>query len=547
MHTAIHYSSIHQKITEAGQIFGIQVAISDWIKAFMRYGGQDRFTFIIHQQEAMHELKRMAEEVSVPASALAFLPERLPRESFRGIDQIFRADPDPRHLYWQRNLSPDLNFNFCGLVHALAEKDACAVLERHCKGPSTATDALICPSRSIKKVVQNYFEHFSEFIRLRFNGSYACPIQLPVIPLGVDIDRIKAKVTPEKRTTQRQALGLGDDDLAVLWVGRLSYHIKAHPIAMFRAVEEAAKKTGKRIVLVMQGYFFPEEAEKNFKALASAICQTSEVHFIASNDPSFPDGLWAVGDLFLSLIDNIQESFGLTPIEAIAAGLPRILSDWDGYRESVTHGEDGFLIPTLMPSSGDGGNLAELVIGGREPPAVYQANVAQCVSVDYMAAAEAITKLTLDPALRHRLAEKARERLSAYHWQTVMEQTVTFWQKMQAQHVSSPKLPIVHPCAPDPFTMFEGFQTSSLKDTDQIRLILPAEEISRLIQHPMNMIASPMMVDGEQLQVLVQLLIKEEKQSVGQLCQALASAPHERVARTIVWLCKLGIARWEGE
>jgi ABC-type dipeptide/oligopeptide/nickel transport system ATPase component len=102
---------------------------------------------------------------------------------------------------------------------------------------------------------------------------------------------------------------------------------------------------------------------------------------------------------------------------------------------------------------------------------------------------------------------------------------------------------MVHPCAPDPFAMFDGFQTASLKETDHIQLLSSIEEISRLIQHPMNMLASPMMVDGEQLQALIHLLMKENKQSVAQLCQALTPTPKERVTRTIVWLCKLGIAQ----
>ena len=50
-----------------------------------------------------------------------------------------------------------------------------------------------------------------------------------------------------------------------------------------------------------------------------------------------------------SLSDNMQETFGLTPIEAMAAGLPSVVSDWDGYRDTVQHREHGFRIPTLAP------------------------------------------------------------------------------------------------------------------------------------------------------------------------------------------------------
>ena len=56
----------------------------------------------------------------------------------------------------------------------------------------------------------------------------------------------------------------------------------------------------------------------------------------------------ASGDVFLSLPDNIQETFGLVVVEAMASGLPVLGSDWDGYRDLVVHGETGFLVPTRM-------------------------------------------------------------------------------------------------------------------------------------------------------------------------------------------------------
>ena len=55
---------------------------------------------------------------------------------------------------------------------------------------------------------------------------------------------------------------------------------------------------------------------QSFPTRVAVGCAHAKVHFIASDDTRFPDGLWAAGDIFLSLVDNIQESFGLTPIES---------------------------------------------------------------------------------------------------------------------------------------------------------------------------------------------------------------------------------------
>ena len=56
---------------------------------------------------------------------------------------------------------------------------------------------------------------------------------------------------------------------------------------------------------------------------------------------------WAAADIFTSLSDNFQETFGITPIEAMSAGLPSVVSDWNGYREGVRDGVDGFRNPTF--------------------------------------------------------------------------------------------------------------------------------------------------------------------------------------------------------
>lgn len=58
--------------------------------------------------------------------------------------------------------------------------------------------------------------------------------------------------------------------------------------------------------------------------------------------------VWKVADGFTSLSDNIQETFGLVVVEAMASGLPVVASDWNGYRDLVVPGETGWLVPTCM-------------------------------------------------------------------------------------------------------------------------------------------------------------------------------------------------------
>ena len=133
----------------------------------------------------------------------------------------------------------------------------------------------------------------------------------------------------------------------VLWVGRLSYFEKAFPQAMFRAVRRAAERAGAYAHFVLAGWF-PQDGDEALYREAAALCAPGvRVHWVDGNDPDAVGELWAAADVFLSLVDNVQETFGITPVEAKAAGLPVVASDWDGYRSTIREGVDGFLIPTL--------------------------------------------------------------------------------------------------------------------------------------------------------------------------------------------------------
>ncbi len=118
-------------------------------------------------------------------------------------------------------------------------------------------------------------------------------------------------------------------------------------LGLQRAVRGPAAGAG-RVHLIHTGQFPNQAAEDGFRGGAARYCPGIAVHFFDGTDPALAEASWAAADVFVSLSDNIQESFGITPVEAMAAGLPCLVSDWDGYRDTVVHGETGFRIPDLV-------------------------------------------------------------------------------------------------------------------------------------------------------------------------------------------------------
>ena len=92
---------------------------------------------------------------------------------------------------------------------------------------------------------------------------------------------------------------------------------------MFRAAEEAAKATGGKVHFALVGWFpNPEDHRSMYEEAAAAYAPSVAVHYLNGNDAALVGAMWAAGDIFLSLVDNIQETFGITPLEAMAAGMP---------------------------------------------------------------------------------------------------------------------------------------------------------------------------------------------------------------------------------
>jgi len=546
MSIAIHYTAIKPPTGQEREVFGLQVAIADWLKAYFRYGSAEKFQFLIGAAEEWKEVQEIAAQIGVDPKRLVALDRRFPEQNFLHFTTVFRPEPDARQMLWQREFNG--TFNFCGLAHAISGTEAGEVLQEYCLSPSHETDAIVCPSRAVQTAIRSFWDSYGDYLNERFGARYRCPVQLPVIPLGIDIEKFKGRVTAEKRVAQRAALGVAENDIVLLWVGRLSAAIKAHPLAMFQAAERATQKTGKRVHLVMVGYFVPQEAEVQFKKLAADICHQARVSFIATNDKRFPDGLWAAGDIFLSLIDNCQESFGLTPLEAMAAGLPRVVSDWDGYRDSVDDGVDGFLIRTTQPPAGNGFDLTAQVLQGREVYGGFLAKAALTVAVDAEQAGDRLAQLIEDPGLRTRFVEKARARVSAsYDWKGIIPTYEALWREQAERRTTLPfaksQWKAALPTLPDPYTMYQSYPTGALSEDDRITIAASPDEIKILWRYEINSYVNDTLVAPPDLSRLLAWLAEGQGSTIGAVFTHFPALGRPQLWRTLAWLQKLGIVK----
>ena len=530
-----------------GPNLGLSVAIEELTKAWLRTSQQNPLVCRAADQASGAEFLDLAQNQNIDVEQrCVVLNAQDPAQSLARLDTLFIPDPAMANAAWQRNTTcrPAL----CGLVHTLSGERVAQALLDLSLAPTNKSDALICPSRSIRDAVQKMWETQASYLNKRLGGDFACPIQTPVLPLGIDTEKFAALSAPDKRQKQRAALNVQEDEILILFVGRLNFLTKAHPLPLLMAVQKAAKCTNKKIRLVFYGYFFPqEEMERRFKNIVADYANNFTCEIITNDDPRFPSGLWAGADIFTSLVDNVQESFGLAPIEAMACGLPCVISDWDGYREGVRNGQDGFLIPTLTPPAETGQESALRYLHNHHY-GLYLAGASQSTSIDSDAAAKAFALLANDNNRRSEMGQTARKRArDVFDWKIVMPSYEALWQKLaeaRKTEITTP-LPEAWPAASlthiNPFVLFEGFSSHTLSPDDLLQVISNQKEISTIFSHDMNLFAPDLLLPKELLLNLINVIETKGTIRIKELINATPPLQQDCLWRTLGWLLKTGI------
>ncbi len=340
--------------------------------------------------------------------------------------------PDPKFA-WARQQAGPHAFALSGVTHTLSTPEAVGLLHGLVTAPFESYDALICTSRAVASMVREITGAYTDHLRGRLGGSWPArrsadhfPVRLETIPLGVDLDRFHP-ASPAERAAARQSIGVSESEVAILFVGRLSHHAKAHPFPMFWGASQAAVASGQNVRLILAGWTAHPAVHAAFLDGARTFAAKVRTSIVDGRDPETRRSVWHAADIFVSPSDNIQETFGLAVVEAMASGLPVVASDWNGYRDLVVDGETGFLISTVMVDDATVGATARLLIGDLTYDH-FLAECSQAIAVDVPAMAAALTRLVDDNDLRRRMGDAGRCRAAQqFAWPRIIQAYEHLW------------------------------------------------------------------------------------------------------------------------
>jgi D-inositol-3-phosphate glycosyltransferase len=406
-------------------IMGAQVAELEFLRALLKHGTIGSFAIAARgDRKALGRATDLIAEWS-PQSRCKIvgfhqLPEWIGQATPDALHVSHILTPQFAYLRQRFSLRP---FPMTSIVHAIAHLDAKITIDRHAQFPGSALDVAVCPSDHVRKA---FLSIAREARGERFgltDKSRPLPVT-KIIPLGVDTDRFK----PGKKIELRAANGIPAKDVVLLYVGRLNPWSKMDLLPLLVAFRRLIQRCpAPPVTLVLAGQEQADGYGSILAAAAHALGVGERVLIWTGVPPQEMQNVYAMADIFVSPTDNIQESFGLTPIEAMASGLAPVVAAWDGYKEHIEDSVTGYLIPTYRATPDRELTDAALFLGYES----VLAHMAQTTAIDLNLMVERLVTLVRSRAARLDMGRRARQAaLQRYSWPAIVSAYEDLWRRL---------------------------------------------------------------------------------------------------------------------
>jgi len=543
------------------RLMGRNAAGDSFLRGFLKYKSSNETYVHVTNEKHKSVFTETFKNYKQTTQTKFFSPNTIHSATEAGC--IYFPGPNISEHSYHRSLFSNINWSLCGITHTTSSAAAMDAIVAWITSSVQPWDAVICTSTAVKKNVEIVLQAEVDSLRERLGITKIVLPQLPVIPLGIHTKDFA--YSTEQRVKARDKISIGDNTLVVLYTGRLSFHAKAHPLAMYQALENAAQVTGKEVILIECGWHSNVYIEKAFADGAKLASPSVKVITLDGREAKNREIAWASADVFCSLSDNIQETFGIVPIEAMAAGLPVVVSDWDGYKDTIRHGIDGFRIPTIAPAPGLAGDLACRHALGTDTYDMYCGLSSSLVAVHAQKLTQAFIELFQSPELRKKMGDAGRLRATQdYDWLAIIPRYEELWDEQTkirlaakkaleegAKKSGKPLAPLVWPARLDPTIGFANYPTQHLTLATELTLTEPSAEknlvkLAQLKKLAMVNYANYVFPTDDEVGLVFEIAEKNLPNSskAEDLLSGCSAQRRPHVLRGLGWLCKLGLLQF---
>lgn len=529
--------------TSGPALLGRLSAGESFLRGYLRHAEVDRHYFWNVAGRPLPDLEALLNRIEPPRRPITWIPQTN-RGALGQVGVLNSPMPALTAEAWMRRPFGPRRYAICGITHTTATDRVMQALADMLVAPTEGYDALICTSTAVRHSVETQLDMMRDYLE-RERGPRKRPEPMRVtIPLGINTEDFET--TPEDRKAWRERLQIPDDAVVALFVGRFNVRGKMNPALMALALERAAKSTGRPICWVNAGWATSEKDEQAYHDQTKALCPSVLYRSVDGRPLDVRFSIWSVADFFISFSDNIQETYGLTPVEAMAAGIPCVVTDWDGYKDTVRHGVDGFRVPTIAPPPGEGADIAYWFENQWMNYDNYVGATGQFTAIDYAEAEACISALVTQPDLRRRMGEAARIRArEVFDWAAVIPQYQALWAEQNARRLVAPPEPgsRENPYRPDPFTLFQSYPSRHLSARTRVTLApgMTWALAQPLLSQPIIAYSNLHRPTHQEIERVIAFLAERGGATVAELAQLAAPDRRGYVARGMLWLARYGV------